>query len=208
MVATSTRPSSRRKHEAILAAAEIVFLGDGYASANMDDLAAHSGVSKQTVYKHFGSKEALFIELVSSMTTLAGDGAHDEIADPPDAASLSDFLQAYAERELAIVLTPRLLQLRRLVIGEVGRFPELARVLWDRGPDRAITSLTDRFARLTRARLLRVEDPRVAAEHFNWLTLSGPLNAAMLLGDDVVPDAATQRTHAVEAVRIFLAAYR
>ncbi|MGI8459073.1 MAG: TetR/AcrR family transcriptional regulator [Propionibacteriaceae bacterium] len=205
---TTVRPSSQRKHAAILAAAEEIFLRDAYLAANMDELSTLAGVSKQTVYKHFGSKEALFVELVSSMTTIAGDAVHrDEIPDPPDVAALGDFLQAYADRQLAIVLTPRLLKLRRLVIGEVGRFPDLARVLWERGPERAMSSLAMRFERLARAGMLRVDDPRVAAEHFNWLAMSGPLNAAMLLGDEVVPDAAGLRRHCAEAVRIFLAAY-
>ena len=43
-----------------------MFLRDGYLGANMDELAALSGVSKQTVYAHFGSKEALFVELVGA----------------------------------------------------------------------------------------------------------------------------------------------
>jgi TetR/AcrR family transcriptional regulator, mexJK operon transcriptional repressor len=86
------RPSSVRKHQAILEAAEQVFLRDGYLGANMDELAALSQVSKQTVYKHFGSKEALFIELVSAMTTLAGNQVHDEVPDPVAADELPAFL--------------------------------------------------------------------------------------------------------------------
>ena len=100
------RPSSVRKHQAILAAAEQVFLRDGYLGANMDELAALSQVSKQTVYKHFGSKEALFIELVSTMTTLAGNEVHDEVPDPAAADELPTFLEKYAERQLNAVLTP------------------------------------------------------------------------------------------------------
>ena len=87
------RPSSVRKHHAILEAAEQVFLHDGYLGANMDELAALSQVSKQTVYKHFGSKEALFIELVSTMTTLAGNELHDEVPDPTAADELPIFLE-------------------------------------------------------------------------------------------------------------------
>jgi AcrR family transcriptional regulator len=207
MTISAARPSSQRKHDAILAAAEVLFLRDGYAAANMDELAALSGVSKQTVYTHFGSKEALFVELVSTMTSLAGDAVHTDLPDPLGADDLPDFLQAYAERQLAVALTPRLLQLRRLVIGEVGRFPDLARVLWERGPVRAMSALAERFDRLGRAGLLDVADPASAAEHFNWLAMSGPLNAAMLLGDAAVPSAPDRRAHAAEAVRIFLAAY-
>ena len=200
------RPSSVRKHQAILAAAEQVFLRDGYLGANMDELAALSQVSKQTVYKHFGSKEALFIELVSTMTTLAGNEVHDEVPDPAAADELPTFLEKYAERQLNAVLTPRILQLRRLVIGEVARFPELGQVLWDRGPRRAMTSMAARFSRLAMKGWLR-DDTATAATFFNWLIMSGPLNQAMLLGDQAAPDAVGLRRHCAEVARIFLAAY-
>jgi TetR/AcrR family transcriptional regulator, mexJK operon transcriptional repressor len=54
---------------------------------------------------------------------------HDEVPDPAAAHELPRFLENYAERQLNAVLTPRILQLRRLVIGEVARFPELGQVL-------------------------------------------------------------------------------
>jgi TetR/AcrR family transcriptional repressor of mexJK operon len=206
-VSELARPSSVRKHQAILEAAEQIFLRDGYLGANMDELAALSQVSKQTVYKHFGSKEALFIELVSTMTTLAGDELHDQVPDPTAVAELSTFLEKYAERQLNAVLTPRILQLRRLVIGEVARFPELGQVLWDRGPRRAMTSMAARFSRLAANGWLRVDEPATAASFFNWLIMSGPLNQAMLLGDQATPDPASLRHHCAEVARVFLAAY-
>lgn len=205
---TDLRPSSVRKRQAIMDAAEHVFLRDGYLGANMDELATLSKVSKQTVYAHFGSKEALFVELVSRMTTHTGDGVLHDMSDPETAAELSGFLTDYAERQLSAVLEPRILRLRRMVIGEVERFPQLAHVLWDSGPQRAMTSMTARFARLTESGWLRVDDPAQAASFYNWLIMSGPLNEAMLLGDSAVPRGSTLRQHCREAVRIFLAAYQ
>ncbi|WP_206680519.1 TetR/AcrR family transcriptional regulator [Neoaquamicrobium sediminum] len=59
---------TRRSREKIIAAAEEVFLHNGFLGANMDTVAEHAGVSKQTVYAHFHSKEALFIQVVEAMT--------------------------------------------------------------------------------------------------------------------------------------------
>ncbi|TYL52937.1 TetR/AcrR family transcriptional regulator [Agromyces mariniharenae] len=203
------RPIGRteRKHRAILEAAEEMFLASGYLGTNMDELAARSQVSKQTVYKHFGSKEALFVELVTSMTDAAGDRVHRDALDPAGVVDVRAYLEAYADRQLEIVMTPRLLQLRRLVIGEVGRFPELAEALHDRGPKRAIESLAAVFAQLDASGRLTVDDPLVAATHFNWLVMGEPVNRAMLLGEGSIPEPAQRRRHVADAVRVFLAAY-
>jgi AcrR family transcriptional regulator len=198
---------SARKRRAILDAATEVFLDNGYLGTNMDEIAARSAVSKQTVYKHFASKEALFIEIVSGMTDDTGDLVHNSFPPFGEEGDVAGYLRAYALRQLTVVLTPRVMQLRRLVIGEVGRFPDLARVLYERGPMRAMTELAALFERLSAQGLLTVDDPRSAASHFNWLVMAEPLNRAMLLGDDAIPTEADLRRHAEAGVHVFLAAY-
>jgi TetR/AcrR family transcriptional repressor of mexJK operon len=202
-----TRPSSQRKRQAILDAAETVFLRDGFVGASVDEVAQLSGVSKQTIYNHFGSKEDLFVALVSWMSASAGRAVRPEPLRLPDGADLTTYLEEYALRQLTVVLDPRILRLRRLVIGEVPRFPHLARALWENGPLRAITDLAGLFRDLADAGMLRVADPSVAAETYNWLVMSGPLNQSMLLGDEAIPDRTALQRHAREAVRVFLAAY-
>lgn len=204
---TDVTHRSVRKHKAILDAATDVFLRSGYLGTNMDEIAALSTVSKQTVYKHFASKEALFIEIVSSMTSDAGDLVHDQMPELDDRADVAEYLRAYAYRQLTIVLTPRLMQLRRLVIAEVPRFPELAKVLYERGPQRALGMLAAAFTKLADRQLLEMTDAALAASQFNWLIMSAPLNQAMLLGDAAIPTAAELERHAAEGVRVFLAAY-
>lgn len=198
---------SEQKRRAILQAATEVFLKGGYLGTNMDEIAALSEVSKQTVYKHFSSKEALFIEIVTSMTGQAGDSVHNQIADLPDGADVAEYLLDYANRQLLVVLTPRLMQLRRLVIGEVSRFPDLAKVLYERGPQRAMTAMAAAFARLAERGMLEIDDPAAAASHFNWLVMAEPVNRVMLLGDSAIPTEAELRKHAAEGVRVFLTAY-
>lgn len=198
---------SAQKRKAILAAATEVFLKSGYLGTNMDEIAALSGVSKQTVYKQFGSKEALFVEIVSSMTNMAGDSVHNEAPRFSSGGDLAAYLSDYAYRQLAIVLTPRIMQLRRLVIGEVERFPELAKVLYERGPNRAMGTLSAMFEAFRHQGLLAFEDAQQAAAHFNWLVMSDALNRAMLLGDAGIPDAAELRRQAETGTRVFMAAY-
>lgn len=204
---STVRPSSLRKRESVLEAAERAFLRDGYAGASMDDVAALSGVSKQTVYAHFASKEALFVELVTQLTRQAGDGLQDHITQPSTPCELHTVLEEYGVRQLRPVLSPRILRLRRLVIGEVARFPGLGQAMWDHGPERAVNALTQQFVTLHEMGWLAAPDPRGAATTFNWLIMAAPLNRAMLRGDDAVPTAAALRRHCREGTRVFLAAY-
>ncbi|MBW8745216.1 MAG: TetR/AcrR family transcriptional regulator [Sphingomonas sp.] len=196
-----------QKRKAILEAATTIFLRDGYLAAGMDEIARLADVSKQTIYKQFTSKEALFLEIVSGLTNAGSDAVHGDIPDFVPGSDLHAYLEDYAYRQLRIVITPRLMQLRRMVIGEAGRFPELGKALYESGPKRAMAAMEAMFRHLADRGLLRIDDPSVAASHFNWLVMSQPLNQAMLLGDAGIPEAEALRRHAAEAVHVFLAAY-
>lgn len=100
-----------------------------------------------------------------------------------------------------------MLRLRRTIIAEAEHFPELARAWYDNGPARAHRNLAAEFAALDQRGLLRVADPALAAEHFNWLIVSIPLNQAMFHGADLELTSAQLKRYADEAVRVFLAAY-
>lgn len=206
-IASEETGSSEKRRQAILAAATGVFLRCGYLGASMDEIASIAQVSKQTVYKQFSSKEALFVGVVRGMTDRAGDVVHKDVPEIADGEKLSEYLQTYALRQLTVVLTPPIMQLRRLVIGEVSRFPELAQVLYERGPQRAMTIFAAILEQFGNRGLLKIEDPKTAASHFNWLVMSEPLNRAMLLGDEAIPKPAALRRHVAESVRVFLAAY-
>ena len=198
---------SPRKRRAILEAARTAFLRSGYRGASMDEIAALAKVSKQTVYKHFADKERLFTEIVTSTVNEVADPVHDEVIHLEDSGDIEADLRDLARRTLAGVMQPRVLQLRRLVIGEAGRFPDLGRTFFEQGPGRTISALAAVFERLAVRGALRVDDPLLAAQHFNWLIMSIPLNRAMLLGDDRPLAAADLDRYAVAGVRVFLAAY-
>lgn len=206
-ISTTAETRTERTRRAILAAATALFLERGFGATSMDDVAAVADVSKQTIYARFGSKEALFLDIVDTLTGPAGDALLDKVADPVDDRPIAEFLLDFANQQLAIVLTPRLMQLRRLVIGEHDRFPELGRKLHERGPGRSIGRLANAFAHYDRIGQISVADPRAAAAFFNWLVMGAATNDAMLLGDAAIPSPGALRDHAQESVRIFLAAY-
>jgi len=64
------------------------------------------------------------------------------------------------------------------------------------------------FERFASRGTLELDDPRLAAAHFNWLVMSIPLNQAMLLGENEPATPTELRRYADAGVRAFLAAYR
>ena len=199
---------SARKRKAILDAATELFLRNGYRGTSMDEIAESAAVSKQTVYKHFADKERLFSEIVTATVDEIADPNYDEVLNLTDTGDVERDLRDFARGQLRAVMEPRLLQLRRLVIGEAGRFPQLGRLFYERGPGRTIDALATMFERLASRGALELDDPRLAAAHFNWLVMSIPLNQAMLLGEDEPATPTELKRYADAGVRAFLAAYR
>jgi TetR/AcrR family transcriptional repressor of mexJK operon len=196
-----------RKRRAILDAATTLFLRDGYLATSMDQIAAAAAVSKQTVYKQFADKQSLFREIVTGTVEEVSDPVARQVASLRDSADLEASLRNLARALLSQVIQPRVMQLRRLVIGEAGRFPELGRLFYQRGPGRTIDALAAAFESLAARGTLRLDDPHLAAEHFNWLVMSIPLNQVMLCGDAGRPGPADLDRYADAGARAFLAAY-
>ncbi|MCE7002716.1 TetR/AcrR family transcriptional regulator [Kibdelosporangium philippinense] len=198
---------SARKRRLIMEAATTLFLRHGYQGTSMDEVAALAAVSKQTVYKNFTDKEGLFSEIIMSVTTtvdafikLIGDKLHNT-------ENLAADLPVLARQYLHSVMRPQVLQMRRLLVGEASRFPELARTYYERAPERVLTALAPELKHLDERGLLRVPDPALAAKHFAFLVLGVALDKAMFFGD-TAPFTDEELDHlADEGVRVFLAAY-
>jgi TetR/AcrR family transcriptional regulator, mexJK operon transcriptional repressor len=195
-----------RKRAAILEAAQQVFFARGFVGASMDQVAATAAVSKQTVYKHFSDKEALFREVVTNVVRARDRGIATDFLSTGD-GPIGEPLRAFARHFLKGVMQPNVLKLRRLVIGEAARFPELGQSFYDLGPKRAAEQLALALREAAARQGLSLEDPNLAAEHLLSLILSNPLNQAMLLGDEnSFTDAALDR-YADVGVTAFLRAY-
>lgn len=197
---------TERKRRAILKEAETLFLEQRFDGVSMEEVAARAEVSKQTIYKQFESKAALFVAVVRVMTNQGSDRVQAEMRDPQNDGEVRAALMGHGERLLNIVLTPRLLQLRRLVISETDRFPELGKALYEGGPGRAIAGLAAALRQWTDHGLLVLDDPMVAASQFNWLVMGDPVNRAMFFGS-VHLSPKEQKRHLTQSVDVFLAAY-
>lgn len=191
-MSTVEDPRITRSRALILTAAHGHFVEHGYVGANVDVIAAEAGVSKRTVYNIYASKDALFRAVVDQAIAIAERFSAQLAADVA-----TDDLDGIAERLVASVLSDRVIPLRRLLIGESRRFPELAREYYDRAPGLVLRTLAEH---LPTHPGLQIDDPVAAAEHFAFLVLGPPLDRALF--DDEAP---TLRTQA--AVAAFRRAY-
>ncbi|MET7327254.1 TetR/AcrR family transcriptional regulator [Nonomuraea sp. NPDC005650] len=196
-----------RKRRQIMEAARPVFLRNGYVGASMDEVAALAAVSKQTVYKHFTDKEQLFTSIILDTTTQVDGLAKLITAALDDSEDLEKDLGELARQFLGALMRPDVLRLRRLVIAEADRFPDLGRTWYQQGFERSLGTMAAAFGRLADRGLLRLDDPELAAQHFVGLLLWIPVNKVMFWGaGDHYTEADLERLSEA-AVAAFLRAY-
>jgi TetR/AcrR family transcriptional regulator, mexJK operon transcriptional repressor len=198
---------SAQKRRAILDAAREVFQKNGYPGASMDEVAALADVSKVTGYKHFSDKHSLFIAVFTAAIQEAEENSRSLVDHLAESVDVENDLRRFARQHIALVTQPHLIQMRRMVIAEAIRFPELASTWHHTGPERAHAKLAGHIEQLAQRGLLRVADPLLAAQHLNYLILSVPLNEAMFTGRDKPYNRRQLQRYADEAVRVFMAAY-
>ncbi len=207
-IVAQRRPGGRtaRKRRDILDAAREAFLENGYDGTSLDAIAVAASVSKPTIYKHFGDKDQLFATAIVADIAAAESNTQSLIDALPTSQNLERDLCCFARAHVADVMQPHLIRMRRRLIGEAERFPDLAATWYQNGPVRGHQTLAGVFSKLEDRGLLQLGDPALAAEHFNWLALSIPLNRAMF-DATAASDTTNYDYYADAAVRVFLAAY-
>lgn len=198
--------TSQRKRDAIIAAALAVFSDEGYSAASVDAIAARAGVSKPTIYNHFGNKERLFLAVVAGTLPTAFAPLTGPVEELRGATDIAEGFHRLGQAMAVSVTRDDVMRLRRLVIGEVDRFPQLGH-LWHRlGPSWFNTEVVAVFEHLIERGLLRMDDPALAAQQLTALTVGVPQLVRTFQPDVALP-AETVRRWVASGVDVFLAAY-
>ena len=141
------------------------------------------------------------------------ESARDRLLAAAVAIAMQGGIADLSLRELAAdflggLLQPDVVRLRRLVIAEADRFPEIGRAWFDRGFNRALVILGEAMRRLADRGLLQgLADPALAAYQFAGLVMYQPMNQVMFGGTDALPPADQLNRIADAAVDTFLATY-
>lgn len=178
-----------------------VFLERGFAGSTMDEVAARAGISKTSLYREHPSKAGLFAAVVEQWASAGRDALRPALAGLAAAEDARVGLLAWARVVRAGVLSPTVMEMRRLVTAEAARQPEVGATYLHKSWFRNIGDLADALAALDARGLLRVPDAAIAAEQLTWLVIGAPLNARMLDATAAVPDAPES------AIDTFLAAF-
>src|SRR5882757_1237409 len=197
---------SARKDREIIEAATAAFIAKGYDGTSMEEIATKAGASKQTVYKHFTDKETLFTEVVECTASQTNDIVESVTMLLSEAKFMEGGLQQLARRMTTTLMDDELLKLRRLIIANADRMPQLGRSWYEKGFERMLASVASCFQKLTSRGLLQTSDPRLAASHLFGMLLWIPMNEAMFTGNNPRSKADLER-HADASVEAFLAAY-
>jgi TetR/AcrR family transcriptional regulator of autoinduction and epiphytic fitness len=196
-------PKARRNgsREAIVEAAERLFLERGFGAVSMDELASAAGVARRTVYNQFTSKEEIFREMLLRVS------AQLETALPPGIETQGDVeevLRLVAHMILQLHKRPEYLGFLRMVVADSRQFPWIAEdfaAVMEPQAER----FTRYLAHLTAMKILDCRNPLLAAHQF-----MGMLNELSLwpwmTGRETVP--VPDEDIIEETIRMFLQHYR
>jgi TetR/AcrR family transcriptional repressor of mexJK operon len=203
---TRGRPGGSSGAE-LLAVARQVFLAHGYPSATMDAVAAGARISKQTLYRRYPSKDALFAAVVRDWVDQGHDAMRPHLQALLDAPDIAEGLLRLARVLQTGILSPPVLQMRSLVAAEAERFPDVAADYLARSWHRNQLLLSNALRELADRGALHVADPDVAAEQFTWLVIAAPLNRLTLQAGAQPAADRHLESIATEAVTTFLSRF-
>lgn len=197
-------PRGEKRRREIAAVAEQVFFENGFTDTTMQAIAVRAGASKETLYRHFGSKEGLFGEIVASRAQDFLANLDENFERPGSAAEV---LRALGLTLLHSMVCCDAISLCRTVISESPRNPELGRIFFAGGPDRVRVRLTEFLTAATARRELSCSDPTLAARLFLGSVIGTYHLARLVLADPPIPPHSQLEKHVDEAVVMFLRRY-
>ena len=194
-------PRGARRRLELIYVAERTFLECGFTETTMQMIAERAGASKETLYRHFASKELLFAEIIGSKAS--------EISGPDTAIARGGAPEAVLS-ELGLGLLRTILKgqtsaLFRTVVSEAVRAPKLGDVFYERGPGLTVARLTAYLARASRRGELRCSDPSTAARLFLGAVVSHYHLRPLVQSNWKQPTEREIKKHVEAAVAMFMA---
>lgn len=173
----------------------------GFAATSIEQVASDAGVSKVTIYNHFGDKRGLFsASIESECEKMRGYFSLDEMP----SGTIEERLVTIAEAMLEFLSRPEMIQFERRIAAETEHVPGLGHAFLEAGPWRMKEAFSAWLAHICAQGELVIEDTVLAAEQF--------VSMAKGMGDlerrfGAKPSDEENAARIAGAVSLFLAAY-
>lgn len=199
---TRGRGKSEKKKIQILDAATTLFITQGINATSMEQLAEAAGVSKQTLYSHFGGKEELFVAAIEQRCIHYA--LSEELFD--DQRPLRDVLRDLASHLMELLLSDDAIKLHRLCISGVDQFPEICQLFYDAGPRNLLKLLAAYLDRQVDVGNMKIDNCDFAAQQFLFMVKGEAHMEALLNLQDQI-DVEVMEKYLDSCVEYFLKAY-
>lgn len=174
------RPSPReRRHEAILDAAETLFMEQGYDRTSLAEVVRRSGGSLATLYELFGNKQGLLHAIAIRWRDETTQGRINRV--DTSGRSAVETLMDFVRSELDLWQSPRTVALLRMLVSEGLRDRDFALQTYRDLHLPFIAELSGLFAEWAVAGKAEIDDPDAAANLF-LSTISGDMMLNRLFG--------------------------
>lgn len=180
MIFNYQQKRAQTKAEQIFKGALSQFLEFGYVGASMDKIAQASGVSKQTLYSHFGDKESLFKALIKQVATQE----FQLVWAKPLQGKPEFVLRELAQRIIQEISDSQYLAFVHIIVTEAKNQPELTQIFLENVCKPAMATLTNYLSNCDN---LQLDDPEAIAVIFVYTLIHYVITQEILGGKIVIP---------------------
>jgi TetR/AcrR family transcriptional regulator, mexJK operon transcriptional repressor len=198
---------ARAKRDQIREGARRAFLDRGFSGASTDVIAAEAGVSKQTLYAYYPSKEDLLSDVLRDLIETGGpqEGLAAAYGAPlRSKEEVRRSLSSAAENLVAALMRPEYVALVRVVIAETPRQPHLGELFRSAVPERVLGGVAGLLRRAGEEGAIRPVDTDAASRMFIGPLLTYVLMDGLFVGDGPPRPPAPERIE--ELVDLFVGA--
>lgn len=192
---------------AILDAAQRLFLKAGFDGVNLEQVGRAAGVSRQTVYNQFGSKEAVFHEVAKRHWETVRSETASIFAAMETVASPAEALRNFARALLRFVEETEQVAFTRLVIAESRQRPWIADEFYRCGKEPILKGFASALTAMAARGTIRCPHPELAAHQFMGLVQEFVIWPRVMAIGKGLAELPANKTVIDEAIAMFLSRY-
>ncbi|WP_159268045.1 TetR/AcrR family transcriptional regulator [Zhongshania aliphaticivorans] len=196
------RSKSEEKRSQIIDAAGALFITDGFEKVSMEQIAKSAGVSKQTVYSHFGNKQLLFTAAIDCKCE-EYDLAPNKIKQP---MGCEEYLSLFSQQLSSLLISEDAIGMFRACISGAGQ-SEVSKLFWEAGPGKIRRQLRVYLEEQSKLGILCIENIDTAAAQLMSMIVC-ETQFQSLIGLPQSKSTEELKQYATQCAQLFYKAYR